>query len=533
MRISSIRIKGFKRFTDLTISGIDPETRLVALVGPNGSGKSSVFDALNQWHRLRAQINWNSDESYYVKGVGGRSNWRNMVDLQFHDIDPNAVEKGSMYFRTAHRNDPDFTIKEFRRLGAPYEEPNFHRAIDDDRSVAQNYQRLVQKTMAGVYSEANDGKTVKQLRTELIGKLRDSMRNVLEDLVLNDISDPLEDGTFTFQKGAVAAFRYKNLSGGEKAAFDLLLDVVLKLEYYPQALFFIEEPELHMHTELQGRLVHELYRLIPDGAQLWITTQSLGVMQMVRRIATQENDRAAVLDFSESDFDEPTTIHPVSADGIIWEKLLSVALGGLEDVLAPEIIVLCEGALNGVRRRDFDAEIYNTIFGRVRERITFVSGGSSTDLEASDHAGSQLLKHLLPNTVVRRLVDRDDRGADEIEELEGRGVLVTGRRHLESYLFDEEVLERLAKSVEKPEFAPRLAEAKREALARAHGRGKPADDVKAASGELYNSAKQLLALTACGNNAEAFMKVTLAPLVDEKTAVYKELKRDILDKIER
>ena len=47
MKIKSINLKDFKRFTDLTIDGLPETAKLVVMIGPNGSGKSSVFDALN------------------------------------------------------------------------------------------------------------------------------------------------------------------------------------------------------------------------------------------------------------------------------------------------------------------------------------------------------------------------------------------------------------------------------------------------------------------------------------------------------
>jgi predicted ATP-dependent endonuclease of OLD family len=47
MRIQSIHLQNFKRFTDLKIDAIPNPAKLVLLIGANGSGKSSVFDALN------------------------------------------------------------------------------------------------------------------------------------------------------------------------------------------------------------------------------------------------------------------------------------------------------------------------------------------------------------------------------------------------------------------------------------------------------------------------------------------------------
>ena len=55
MRIKSVTIKDFKRFTDLTVQGIPETVRLIMLAGPNGSGKSSFFDALHTWHRWTSQ----------------------------------------------------------------------------------------------------------------------------------------------------------------------------------------------------------------------------------------------------------------------------------------------------------------------------------------------------------------------------------------------------------------------------------------------------------------------------------------------
>ena len=57
MKIASIHLQNFKRFTDLKIQNIPPTAKLVVLLGPNGCGKSSVFDALH-------------DKSYEYKTVG-------------------------------------------------------------------------------------------------------------------------------------------------------------------------------------------------------------------------------------------------------------------------------------------------------------------------------------------------------------------------------------------------------------------------------------------------------------------------------
>ena len=47
MKIQSIHLQNFKRFTDLKIQNIPAIAKLVVLLGPNGCGKSSLFDAFH------------------------------------------------------------------------------------------------------------------------------------------------------------------------------------------------------------------------------------------------------------------------------------------------------------------------------------------------------------------------------------------------------------------------------------------------------------------------------------------------------
>jgi len=68
MKIASLQLQLFKRFTDLTIEGLGPDVQLVILAGPNGSGKSSPFDAIMAWRNSRYQ-GFNDDLKYYRKGA--------------------------------------------------------------------------------------------------------------------------------------------------------------------------------------------------------------------------------------------------------------------------------------------------------------------------------------------------------------------------------------------------------------------------------------------------------------------------------
>lgn len=70
MRIKSIHIENFKRFSDITISDIPETSKLVLIIGSNGSGKSCLFDAFDWLYKgLYKQMPYQGAEgtNYYQK----------------------------------------------------------------------------------------------------------------------------------------------------------------------------------------------------------------------------------------------------------------------------------------------------------------------------------------------------------------------------------------------------------------------------------------------------------------------------------
>ncbi|RYD85402.1 MAG: ATP-binding cassette domain-containing protein [Verrucomicrobiaceae bacterium] len=117
MRISSIRLRNFKRFSDLEISEIPEAAKLVVVVGPNGCGKSSLFDAMLHWYRTSVGLGWVGDFSYLRKNEEEGFKPDETVAVVVHS--EQELKRGALYMRTAYRNDPDFSVDGISRPQNP------------------------------------------------------------------------------------------------------------------------------------------------------------------------------------------------------------------------------------------------------------------------------------------------------------------------------------------------------------------------------------------------------------------------------
>lgn len=532
MKIQSVKIAKFKRFTDLTIEGLPESIKLVMLVGPNGSGKTSLFEAFNHWQKVRGYNNYGNRDFYFKKSeqLPDANDWvRNCVTIQVynHQFNDRDSVKGRFYFRTAHRNEPDFTTSTLQRQESIKNQIRFDNLMSTDVSVSSNYQRLVSSTLKGVFDNSNDNKTVFSLREELIGKIRTSLHNVFDDLVLSSIGDPLQNGSFYFTKGTSEDFHYRNLSAGEKSAFDLILDLIITGSTLEDSVFCIDEPEAHMHTALQSKLLTEMYALVPENSQLWISTHSMGMLKSAKELEEANPGTVAFIDFSDKDFDSKVVIYPSTITSTIWHKFLDLAIGDLANMIAPSRVVFCEGTSLGRSIKNFDAVVYKKIFSSKYPDTEFSSIGSCSEIENPDNTSMQIVKELLKNSRIIKFVDRDDKSQQEISDLNAKGIKVLNRRHIECYLLDDEIISRLCDSTGHTDLLPDCLAMKSSALTNSVTRGNPIDDIKSASGEIYVGLKRILALTRCGNKTHTFLRDTMAPLVTEDTNIYQLLEQEI------
>lgn len=528
MRIKTIHLDKFKRFGSLTICDIPHTAKLVVLLGPNGCGKSSIFDAFKTWHLIHGYNNA-ADNDYCKKDKADVRESYNLVAIDFYSkISEYSQEQKRefFYFRTAYRNSPKISLTTLNKLDSPLEHVDMRMMISNDATVEDNYQRLVSETFKALYNTDNDNKNVKELRNELLNKIRIPLSHMFPDLELNEIGPVTENAEFYFSKGIIHRYEYSKLSAGEKAAFDLVLDMVIKGEFYKNTIFCIDEPENHIHTSLQAKLLNELFQLIPPESQLWIATHSFGMLKEAKRLSLQFPNEVIFLDFDGYDFDEDVVLRPSQCDTTLWNKILEITLDNYSSFFAPETIVFCEGTSKGRKRKDFDASCYANIFNNTHPNTRFYSLGGCNNVEEKEVI-IDFIKNISPNSKIIRVIDRDDRSDNEVNELRGKGIKVLSLRHIESYILDDEVLRKWCKNAQHPEKEEELISLKKEKIDASISRGNPSDDIKSASNEICIGGKKLLGLTRCGSVGDYIMRDTLAPLITQDMEIYKLLNNDI------
>ena len=453
------------------------------------------------------------------------------VSLEFHGGNPTSVAdlKKSLYVRSAYRHEPSFTGTTIKQPSDVLDRHAVLRLIDTDQTVSNNYQRIIWRLLGKV---TTPGLTTNDILKETIGDLQKSMKIVFKDIRLDALVSAQDIGTFTFTKGKSRNFLYENLSAGEKAAFDLLLDIVVNKGAFNDSLYCIDEPELHLNTKLQGTLLKELYRLVPGNSQLWLATHSIGIVKTAQEIRAEHPEHVVFLDMGFHpdgklrNYDEPQTIEPADPDHGFWSRHYAVALDDMAELLAPDRLVLCEGSTEDDDPA-FDESCYNKIFAREFPRTRFVSVGSAMTVEKRMRDLLPVLDRIIGGTSIVRFRDRDNLTLEEIRDKHAEGVRVMAKyRNIESMLLSNGVLSKLCDSLGRPDCFATIKAARDNALARP-GVQCAIDDLKPAAQAVHQAASAQLELPRAGETKHAFMRYVLAPLVTTETLEYQSLKDDI------
>lgn len=320
MKISKIQLINFKRFNDLQIENIPETAKLVLLIGSNGSGKSSLFDAFGFIDAAIKQdipLN-NTSWTYFKKDSNLPVSVKIQVDKKkeylISNIDfvkPN-LSANAFYGRTSFRQLSRLTRTALGQGGLidfqkDSDRPKFF--IDRDTRF-ENDIEIMTETILNEFFISNQ--TNEQIKKKYIEPINKAFENILGNkngtkLRLLKIIPPLDGkvAQIIFAKG-VSEFHYNYLGAGEKEIFNLLINLLIRVPLYQNTIYYLDELDLHLNTQLQFNLLKEITEnWIPDNCQLWTASHSLGFIEYAK-----QSEQAAILDFDDFDFDAPRILSP-------------------------------------------------------------------------------------------------------------------------------------------------------------------------------------------------------------------------------
>lgn len=331
MRITSVHLKNFRRFTDLEIREIPPAVKLVLLIGSNGSGKSSVFDGfemLNSWSR-REQLY----TPFYTK-VQGLPPEVSITDENGQEFNnhpagafPNFPKENSYYGRTSFRQVARLLATSPRQTPAQrgeFIEKDTDRPrayIDKDDRFILDIEKVTRDILKQVFQEGATGEEVSRRYVDPLNAGFDRVfrKENGTTLKLVEIIPPLDGQAvqLTFEKGA-HRFGYDSLSAGEKEVVNILFNLMARREAFTDTVYFIDELDLHLNTKLQFNLIQEITeQWIPEKCQLWTASHSLGFIDYANQA-----EHACIVDFDDLDFDQPQVLIPESKSTEVFNVAL-------------------------------------------------------------------------------------------------------------------------------------------------------------------------------------------------------------------
>jgi predicted ATP-binding protein involved in virulence len=460
MRIRRIQLKnGYKRFHDLTIDlGSEPK-RIIALVGPNGCGKSSVLDGMLFHNNAYGAIGnkGDKDHNYHSMTQTPNFNYQNIVielDVgNFQQLKEERTKTGKentiFSFRSPYRYNSNLKVTQSKATSEiRLNNYGATTSSDLDDKMEENYLRLYIKF--NKYLHEQDC-TPSQAKAKVIGDLNASLRNCLDLEIMNIGNIEANQGTLYFKKSDhPKEFEFNVLSAGEKEVVDILLDLYLRQEEYNETIFLIDEPELHINTSIQRKLLLEINKLVGDSCQIWVTTHSIGFL---RALQEDLRDECQIIQFQNGVNWASTqqVLIPIKKTLSKWKEIFETALDNLTGLVSPKRIIYCEGkdrpGANGLEK-GFDAKVFNNIYGEEYYDTLFISSGGNTELDQRSEIALAILTKVFSEIDILVLKDRDV-SSGKINNENDRQVYLQNnpqnfrimkRWEIENYLYDKEVL---------------------------------------------------------------------------------------------
>lgn len=371
MKIESLKIENVGGISSLTLDKFHPNLNIIC--GENGIGKTNILDSIaslfsffdSDYVNVKSGLN----NGYLECKIDGCIKQRHINKKYINLIDKQCVNIGDFNLLYLKVN----RVFDYNKEGSIHSDPTFSDRANRNAEGLDNSDIKQWFVSRYLHSAQINNLTETQQKNIALAKkcfsFLDSRFNFSRTNTLNEIIVETPTGEIYFEL----------LSSGFKSILFILLGVIKEIEYRFQehhvqasefdGIILIDEIELHLHPEWQGKICNILTKTFPK-AQFIVTTHSPHVVQ------TAEADQVIALS---------------GQNGYLKKRTLDIAPNGFKGWTIEEIL------MDVMAMKDTRTELYREIKEKFDDAL------DNNDIKAATEAYQELDKLLHPTYPLRAL----------------------------------------------------------------------------------------------------------------------------------
>lgn len=309
--ITEVNIKQVRHLKDITINLSNKLRKNLIITGKNGSGKTSVSKAIRKHLELllysgipsEESIRWNiNDAKKRIIDNPQTDKEKNINEICYKNIESfeeqlrmwtsGAVIKCTSYADLKKKfNAGQFIIAEYSDdRSAKMERYNNieHIELKERYEIDDNPgQRLVKYLVNMKATQAFAMQSHNLVKVNEIDKWFNNFENILKKVFDDEsvhLNFDINDFQFTIEQNERLPFDFNTLSSGYSAIFDIINDLIMRMEkhktYELEGIVLVDEIETHLHLNMQRKIMPILTELFPR-LQFIVTTHSPFILNSV------------------------------------------------------------------------------------------------------------------------------------------------------------------------------------------------------------------------------------------------------------
>lgn len=300
--ITDIDINNVRHLKNINIHLSVKERKHLILTGKNGSGKTSVLNAIKNTLEYSEEIQYNDlDIDLDIEIIPKKSIFKTQdIRIKFNNSNyPTLFNKGKflfVYFDAFRKLEPERTTT-IEKVDLPLK--SSPEIILSNLLVKFLLQQEF-KMLKG-FKKSNEDKEALKIE-EWFNGFKELLREIYEDNSLTLDSD-LDNFKYTIKINNGNAFDFDQMADGYSSIFRIVTELILRMEdkviktYDLQGIVLIDEIDLHLHMEMQKKILPFLITLFPN-IQFIVTTHSPFILNSIDNAVIYDLENKICIDES-------------------------------------------------------------------------------------------------------------------------------------------------------------------------------------------------------------------------------------------